>query len=505
MNPSKKIQKITLIQPKGNFFNLLSKVVMPRYGITILGTILKDLGYDVQIFVEDISPINWERILDSDFIGFKTMSCTHNRTRELIQKIKSVKEIPVVMGGTHATFMKDECLEFSDFVIRQEGDESLPDLIRTLNENGDLSAVAGLSYKSGGRIIHNPDRPPVKDFERSPDISLIQGYPRKRDISFLREKRFRLLCLQTSRGCTYNCSFCPASAMFGPGYRTRSIDSIIGDIRNQMKFSSGRTFIIVDNNFAADKERTKQLLRRILKERINANFLVFVRLDIAEDEELLELFRRAGVGYLYLGMESLNDSTLKKYKKGQMRTDIEKSIRTIKKHELNLLGSFVMGADDDTKETIRDTVDFAINSDFTGLYMFCLTEFPVETNKRLLPLYRTFQYNLDYVNGNFVIHFPKGMKPSTLQREVTEGQLKFYSNWRIAKSLIAEDFWVAMNKLFYGYMWNKVGKEVENYMEYLRGIEKDYYDKNEELLEDKLISDYRDGRGVFASLKSGAK
>lgn len=497
MKHFKEIRKVTLIQAGSGFFNLLSNTVMPRYGIIVIGTILKDMGYDVQIFVEDISPINWERVLDSDLIGFKVMSCTHNRTREMIEKIKGLKDIPVVLGGTHATYMTDECLEFSDFVIRKEGDESLPDLIKTLNTDGDLSKVLGLSYKNKGRIIHNPDRPPVEVFERNPDISLIQGYPRKGEFRLLLERRNRILCLQTSRGCPFNCKFCPASKMFGKGYRVRSIDSVIRDIRYQMEFSRDWSFLIVDNNFAADAERTKQLLKRIIDEKIKAVFAAFVRLDVSEDEELLRLFRKAGVKILYLGLESLNDATLKKYMKGQTRAYIEKAVSIIKKHDIEILGSFALGADDDTKETVRDAVDFAISHDLTGLYMFCLIEFPLDSDNQLFPLYRIFQYNWDYSNGNFVLHFPKRMKPSTLQREIMEGQRRFYTRSGIIKTFLKGTCWRGLHKVYFRYMWERVHREVERYIPYLENIEQGYYDENEELLEAKLQEDYVNRRGVF--------
>jgi len=497
----KKIIKITLIQARGNLFNLFSNTVMPRYGITIVGTILKDHGYDVQIFVEEISPINWERVFDSDLIGFKVMSFTHNRTRELIEKIKSAKDVPIVVGGTHPTYMTDECLKFSDYVIRKEGDESLPDLINTLNSNGDLRKVLGLSYKAEGRLIHNPDRPPVQVFERNSDISLIQGYPRDSEYSLLLQRRARLLCIQTSRGCPYNCSFCPTPKMFGRRYRMRSIESVIKDIKNQMKFSNGSAILIVDNNFAADVERTKQLLRRIIDERINASFTALTRIDVSEDEELLHLFYRAGVRLLFIGLESLNDKTLKIYEKKQTRVDIEKAISTIRRHKIAVLGSFALGSDEDTKETIRDTVDFAINNDFRGLYMFSLTEFPLEGEAQIYPIYRIFQYNWDYSSGNFVIYFPKKMKPSTLQREIMDGHKKFHSKLNIVKTFLTGRRWSGWHKLYLRYMWNELHKEVERYIPYLERIEQGYYDRNEELMEDKVKDDYTNRKGVFADLR----
>jgi len=486
MQQKKTIKKITLIVPRSNIYNLLSAIIMPRYGITILGTILRDEGFDIQIFVEDIGPIDWKRVFESDLIGFQVMGPAHNRTKEIISKIKKVKDVPIVLGGTHPTNIVEECLEFSDFVVRQEGDETLPELIKALNNNLNLREVLGVSYKVNDKIVHNPNRPPVKEFDKNPDISLMQHYPRKSDLKLLLEKRFRLLALQTSRGCPFNCSFCPAAGMFGRGYRMRSIDSVIKDIKYQLEFSKGGNFIIVDNNFTANKERTKALLTRIIDEKINAFFAAFVRLDVAEDEELLKLLHKAGVLMLYIGFESINDETLNKYNKKQTLSDIKKAVSVIQKHKIDILASFVLGADDDTKETVRETANFAISSNFAGLYMFCLGEYPNRLENRLLPIQRTFQYNWDYLNGNFVTFFPKRMKPSTLQKELIRGHNKFYATTQIAKALLMGQLGKAGHRMLFKYNWYRVNKEVKQYLPYLEKVEQGLYDENEILIEAKL-------------------
>jgi radical SAM superfamily enzyme YgiQ (UPF0313 family) len=131
--------------------------------------------------------------------------------------------------------MSDEGLGFADYVIRGEAERSIPLFIDTLAGGGDMGSVPGLSYVRDGKIVNNPIDESFIDLNElpRPDISLIAG-------DMLKKRKWvkRVIPIQTSRGCPYNCTFCSVTRMFGRRMRYRDVDSVIEDIR---KYDDKRT------------------------------------------------------------------------------------------------------------------------------------------------------------------------------------------------------------------------------------------------------------------------
>ena len=236
----------------------------------LIATIVRNAGYEVKQYVEHIGAINWDQVLDAGVVCFHTFSLTMPKTIEYIRKIKAARpDMPIIIGGTHASVMIEDTLQYCDVIVRQEGDETLLEVLVQWNQGGDLSGVAGIAYWDRGRIRQNPDRSYVQKFDTIPDLKLIEGYFDWGLLKRLWHWRVRLQVLQTSRGCPYDCSFCIAPCELGRGYRLRSIDSVIADIKYQMKTVGCRRFFVVDNHFTVNRGRAKELLNRIIQERIN--------------------------------------------------------------------------------------------------------------------------------------------------------------------------------------------------------------------------------------------
>ena len=127
-------------------------------------------------------------------------------------------------------------------------------------------------------------------------------------LDMLRQRRRPLLTAQASRGCQFKCTFCIVNTMFPTGYRKRDIESVIADLRDKRRYGSNLMF--VDNDFTMKRKQTKQLLRRIIEEKLGYKFVVFSRTEIARDKELLDLMREAGVTCVHQGYESIRVDTL---------------------------------------------------------------------------------------------------------------------------------------------------------------------------------------------------
>ena len=420
------------------------------------------------------------------------------KTIEYINKIKAVRpDMPIIIGGTHASVMVEDTLQYCDAVVRQEGDEALPELLETWRNDEDLSNVLGVSYRENGHFKHNLARPFVQEFETIPDLELIQGYMDWPRLKLLSKLKMRWQVLQTSRGCPYDCSFCIAPRELGRGYRLRSIDSIIADIKYQQKLVGTKYFFIVDNHFTVKRDRTKELLNRIIEEKIDWYGICFTRLEVARDEELLSLLKKAQIDTLYIGLESFDNKVLKLLNKKQTNDGIRKSLRAIKSHGLRVLGSFVMGSDDDTVESIRATIDSAIEEDVDYVALSPLSGYP-EENAPTIPLNRFFIPTWDRLDGTFVIFLPKNMKPSTLQREVNRAYRKFYGPKQIFRRLVKGDFFAGLKRMAYYYWAWEISRSTADWAKYLETVEGYYYDENEHLIEERL------GEGVHSAQYPGS-
>jgi anaerobic magnesium-protoporphyrin IX monomethyl ester cyclase len=492
------IEKVTFIDVELPYKTLVTHALFPEYGTPLLATVVKQVGYDVQVFVEHVGPVVWDRVLSSDVVCFHAFSATMPRIIEYIRKIKASRpDMPIVIGGTHASVMAEDTLQYCDVVVRQEGDESLPEVLQRWKDDEGLQGVLGISYWHEGKVRHNPDRPFVREFEVIPDLELVHGYRDWGTFKLLSKLRMRWQLLQTSRGCPFDCSFCIAPRELGRAYRTRSVENIIADIKYQQELVGAKHFFIVDNHFTVNPNRTKEILNRIIEEKIQWRAICFSRLEVARDEELLKLLKQANVNTLYIGLESFSDYTLNLFNKKQTQQQIKNSLKTIRSHGLRVLGSFIMGSDEDTVSSMRANVETAIELDLDYMPLFPLFGYP-EFNSPTIPLSRFFCPTWDRMDGNHVIFLPKNMKPSTLQREIMRAYRRFYGFKSIFRRVSKGDFWGAFMKLTFLLRTTEMGRDTGKWARYLETVEGPSYDKNERLIEERL------GEGIHPARYPGS-
>jgi radical SAM superfamily enzyme YgiQ (UPF0313 family) len=149
------MNKIVFIEPKPPNFHIFSKFMTPRLGTFILGKLMKQRGWEVEVYIEDMGQVDWDRIPSANIVGISSITSTAPRAYKIADKVREMG-IPVIMGGAHPTFLSEEALRHADFVIRGEGEDPLMAFIDTWEKTGDFSTVPALSYKKNGNVIHNP-------------------------------------------------------------------------------------------------------------------------------------------------------------------------------------------------------------------------------------------------------------------------------------------------------------------------------------------------------------
>lgn len=457
----KPIKKIIFIEPKAPGYHIYSRWGLPRLGTIILGTILREHGYDVKIFVEEVKGIDFEEIFDADAVGISTITSTAPRAYEIARQVKKLG-IPVFMGGPHVTFMADEALKYCDYVLRGEAEETILDFMRVLETGKGLENVKGLSYKMGHHSVHNEIPPHCNDLDQYPvpDFSLIHGFVDSK-------KTFDITPVMTSRGCPFACNFCAVTEMFGRRYRFRSTDKVI----EELKARNPQWVFFYDDNFTANKERTKELLQKMIDQNIKCHWSAQVRTDVTKDRELLDLMKRSGCNQVYIGLESINPKTLEFFKKSQTIEDIERAITTFHEFGIKIHGMFIFGSEHDDVHTIRQTVKFAKRMEIESVQFIMLTPLPgtpvfraMEEEDRLL------SRDWSYYDGHHVVFRPRKMSFLDLQMETVKATVRFYSWPQILTRLNRFDLWTTVIRAYgrrYTRKWKRNNGEFLDHLKQL--------------------------------------
>jgi radical SAM superfamily enzyme YgiQ (UPF0313 family) len=433
------IRKIVLIEPKSPDRHVFSRWKLPRLGLVILATRLKQAGYDVKLFVEEVAPVDFEALFSADLVGLSSITATAPRAYEFARAARRAG-IPVLLGGPHVTFLPDEALQYGDFVLRGEADDLIVDLVRAIDSGQGLDAFPSLSRRAGDRIVHNPARASCPDVEALPvpDLALIEGY----DLS---PQADSLVPVQTSRGCPFNCTFCSVTRMFGREYRFRSTENVMAELR----LRKGRYVFFYDDNFTANRARAKELLRAMIRERLGIRWSAQVRCDAAADPELLDLMAESGCYYVYIGLESVSPEVLKGFNKRQTVEQMESAIGAFHGHGIRIHGMFIFGADHDTRDTFRETVRFARAHRIESAQFMILVPLPgtpllaqLEQEGRLL------SRDWSLYDAHHVVFRPRNMSTLTLQVETLRAFCRFYSLWPAVRRAFRFDWYSLAIKLW---------------------------------------------------------
>jgi hypothetical protein len=254
--------------------------------------------------------------------------------------------------------------------------------------------------------------------------------------------------------------------MFGRKYRHKSLERIIEEIKAAA--SQKRHMFFIDDNFAANKKRTKELLRAMIANKIKVQWSAQVRTDIAKDLELVELMAEAGCFAVYIGFESINPKTLALYNKGQGIDDIDNSIRLLKKHSINIHGMFVLGSDTDDIQTIKNTGEYAKRLDIDSIQFMMLTPLPgTPVFEELKEQGRLLHTDWSKYDAHHAVFEPKLMTSFELHVETLKAMGNFYSWYSIFRNLVEFD-------LFYSFVGiygkRSVSKSLSNSKDYLQNL-----------------------------------
>jgi anaerobic magnesium-protoporphyrin IX monomethyl ester cyclase len=365
---------VAIRMPNGALASLAGNVD-PHHRVSIADLVLVQsrVRATLERLVRDLTP---------DVVGLSVMTFQRRTALTIAKLIRALRpSAQIVVGGYDPSLAPDsyESTPEIDFIIRGEGEHTLSELLRALERRDServalqppgvgLQEIGGLSYRRDGRFVHNDSRPVIslakKDALRLPNRNarVLGGYTllgRAVDV------------VETSRGCTYDCSFCSIIEMRGRNFHPYPIDRVIADIADA-RAHGARAIFLVDDNITLDVDRFESLCRAI----IDAGFsdldytVQAMTAPIAQrGATLAPLMRQAGFRYVFLGIENILDDDLrflrakaKNAKRDRGRTVGNASIEAIDHLHRNgmfVVGGLIVGNPDDTRESIEANLAFA--------------------------------------------------------------------------------------------------------------------------------------------------
>jgi anaerobic magnesium-protoporphyrin IX monomethyl ester cyclase len=307
--------------------------------------------------------------LDPAVVGLSVMTFQRRTAGRIIELARALKPgLKIVVGGYDPS-LAPEAYEGAgvDFIVRGEGEVTFRELLRALERGRGFEGIHGLSFRDGARWVHNHARPAHRleeDDIRPPNRAarVLRGYTllgRQVDV------------VETSRGCTYDCSFCSIIEMRGRNFHTYSFDRVLRDIRDARDHGA-RTIFLVDDNITLNVRRFEQLCQAIIEARLDQldYFVQAMTSAIASHgETLAPLMRRAGFRYVFLGIENILEGDLQflrataknmeRANGGNAGNATLRAIDWLHKNKMYVVGGLIVGNPDDTRESIEANLAFA--------------------------------------------------------------------------------------------------------------------------------------------------
>src|SRR5262245_39342613 len=303
-----------------------------------------------------------------DLVGIGSMTRMIAKAYRMADAIRALG-VPVVMGGPHVTEMHDEALgrnggpRHADAVALGEADELWPRIVEDA-ARGQLKEIYAPVDETGKERKPNLNPYPVIPWA-SLDLDQFNLVPRvlRHLLSRVSEGfgTFRLIPVETGRGCPYGCEFCTVTGFFGDSIRFRTNESVVDEflqLKRRAKRDGGQIFVfLVDDNFAINPKRTKALLRAIIDADAQMPFVAQISVNLLRDEELVDLLAAAGARCLYIGLESIDPSNLADVAKGFNKpAEYGAVMDRLSRHNIIPMFGFIFGMDFDTPGVAERTL-----------------------------------------------------------------------------------------------------------------------------------------------------
>jgi radical SAM superfamily enzyme YgiQ (UPF0313 family) len=412
---------VSIVNVKENRWNRY-RVWKPLSLMVLAG--LTPPSWEITIVDENLGVPDYKAMPQPDLVGITAFTSQANRAYEVAAYFRNMN-VPVIMGGIHATMCMNEVMEHVDSVVTREAEGIWPQVLEDAR-HGNLKR----RYDGGFAEINNV---PLARHDL-----LAAGY------AFGAIQTTRGCAIQTTRGCPLNCSFCSVTAFNGARYRQRPIPDVVREFQS---IREKRVLVVDDNLIGTRPEhiaRTKDMFRAMAQANLQKEWIAQATINFADDEELLVLAAKAGCRGVFIGFESLSVKGLRELgKKFNLLKDrnFRASVRRIQRHNILVAGSFIIGLDIDEPGIGKHIAEVARQYDLDNLNVLFLTPLPgtrlwdqMKSQGRIA--LDTFPEDWKYYTLTFPVARYKHLSLDRVIEEMISCDRDFYSMLRILNRVL---------------------------------------------------------------------
>jgi anaerobic magnesium-protoporphyrin IX monomethyl ester cyclase len=445
----------------------------PPAWVAYLAGALKKAGFDDVHFVDamtnDLTDAQVRQTIERinpDVIGCTAITPSIYKAENLLKIAKEVcPDAVAVLGGIHATFMYQQVLAeapWIDAIVRGEGEEIMVELACAVRDGTFLETrgtIKGLAYQVDGKIIATPAAPTIKNLDGiMPDWSILEW-----EKYIYIPMNTRVAIPNMARGCPFTCSFC-SQWKFWRDYRIRDPKKVVDEIETLMRDHKVGFFILADEEPTINRKKFVAFCEELIKRDLKILWGINTRVtDILRDEDLLPLYRKAGLIHVSLGTEAAAQLKLDLFNKETTVGQNKKAIELLRKNGIVVEAQFIVGLENETRETLEETYRMARDwkPDLANWSMYTPWPFS-DLFKEMGDKVEVF----DYEKYNFVtpIMKPDAMDRAELLDRVMHNYRRFY-----------------MHKALFSYPWAGTGERRRYLLGCLKaflksGFERKFYD-----------------------------
>lgn len=360
--------------------------IIPPLGLLYLASMVgqRRPGDEVKLIDLRYKPdTEFERLVSDwkpDVVGVSAITIEGPHASRLAARAKFLRpEVKVLVGGPHPTSYPDEVAgdPHVDAAVLHEGEETFIELLDAWERGGALDGVRGIAFKRpGGGVTRTAERPYIDDLDTLPqpawDLVEFSDYSKFKSFGMVGPRR--VAPIMTSRACPYRCTYC--HDMFGKKFQSRSPENVVDEIEYLVKERGVPSFEIIDDIFNIDRPRARAILQGIIDRglKVKLSFPNGLRGDLLDDE-LIELFARAGTEYVALAVETASPRLQKMIRKHMKLDRLRASIDAFVKRRVWVTCYYMLGFPTETEAEMRSTIDFACKAPSHSAMFFIVTPY----------------------------------------------------------------------------------------------------------------------------------
>jgi anaerobic magnesium-protoporphyrin IX monomethyl ester cyclase len=416
-------------------------VYMPPQGLANLAAFIRQKGYSVTIV--DCCVLNLNQVglakhilsYDPRFVGITAVTISINKAADLAGLLKEQEpDLKIIVGGCHLSALPKETMSaFPQFDIGVigEGELTIIELLRVLEEGKHLNNVKGIIFRENGTLkitpsgsfIEDLDTLPFPAWDLLPDIT---RFYRPSGFSF---KRLPTTSLVTLRGCPMRCTFC-SDGPFAKTVRLHSSKYVLEMIKFLQRTYKIKEIMFYDGTFVINRQRLIEICELMIKEKLDLVWSCNGRIDMMT-QETLRLMKRAGCWLVGYGVESGSQQVLDFYRKDIELEKAYKVLRWTKQAGMFTKSSFMLGQLIENKETLKSTMNFILKSDLDLITVTYFTPLPGTLDYVRASQYGSFDNNWDLLNFHNIVFVPRGLNKDIIRFYRQCITSKFYLRPRI--------------------------------------------------------------------------